>query len=162
MAEAGVWVNPTMHDIRAWLWYYRDEEAAGRPLDATDVASRDELRRLYDDKLDAVRRLHAAGVRLIAGSDSAWGRSPAGRGWLEIDALTDAGLSTAEAIAAGTTGSAAAIGVGDVAGRLEPGRPADLLVVAGDPLADLAVLGDPLDVFQDGHRIVRSAGGASS
>ena len=31
MAEAGVWVNPTMHDIRAWLWHYRDEEAAGRP-----------------------------------------------------------------------------------------------------------------------------------
>ena len=21
MAEAGVWVNPTMQDIRAWLWY---------------------------------------------------------------------------------------------------------------------------------------------
>ena len=161
MAEAGVWVNPTMHDIRAWLWYYRDEEAAGRPLDATDVAQRDELRRLYDDKLDAVRRLQAAGVRLIAGSDSAWGRSPAGGGWLEIDALTDAGLSPAQAIAAGTTGSAAAIGVGEVAGRLEPGRPADVLVVAGDPLADLAVLGDPLDVFQDGHRIVRSDGGAS-
>ena len=98
MAEAGVWVNPTMHDIRAWLWYYRDEEAAGRRLDATEVASRDELRRLYDDKLDAVRRLRAAGVKLIAGSDSAWGRSPAGGGWLEIDALTDAGLSTAEAI----------------------------------------------------------------
>ena len=32
MAETGVWVNPTMHDIRAWLWYYRDEEAAGRSL----------------------------------------------------------------------------------------------------------------------------------
>ena len=161
MAEAGVWVNPTMHDIRAWLWYYRDEAAAARRLDATGVASLDELRRLYDDKLDAVRRLRAAGVRLIAGSDSAWGRSPAGRGWLEIDALTDAGLSPAEAIAAGTTGSAAAIGVGDVAGRLEPGRPADLLVVAGDPLADLAVLGDPVDVFQDGHRVIRSDRGAS-
>ena len=133
MAETGVWVNPTMHDIRAWLWYYRDEEAAGRKLDATEVTSRDELRRLYDDKLDAVRRLHAAGVKLIAGSDSAWGRSPAGGGWLEIDALTDAGLSPAEAIAAGTTGSAAAIGVGDIAGFLEPGRPADLLVVGRDP-----------------------------
>jgi imidazolonepropionase-like amidohydrolase len=153
MAEAGVWVNPTMHDIRAWLWYYRDEETAGRRLDAAEVASRDELRRLYDDKVDAVRRLLAAGVRLIAGSDSAWGRSPAGGGWLEIDALTDAGLSAAEAIAAGTTGSAAAIGVGDVAGCLEPGRPADVLVVAGDPLADLGVLADPLDVFQAGRRI---------
>ena len=74
--------------------------------------------------------------------------------------MTDAGLSPAEAIAAGTTASAASIGVADVAGRLEPGRPADLLVVAGDPLADLAALGDPLDVFQAGRRIVRSRGGA--
>ncbi len=102
--------------------------------------------------VDAVRRLHAAGVRLMAGSDSAWGRSRAGGGWLEIDALTDAGLSPAEAIVAGTADSAAAIGVADVAGRLEPGRPADVLVVAGDPLADLAVLGDPLDVFLAGRR----------
>lgn len=155
MAETGVWVNPTMHDIRAWLWYYRDEEAAGRRLDAAELASWDELRRLYDDKLDAVRRLHAAGVRLIAGSDSAWGRSRAGGGWLEIDALTDAGVSTAEAIAAGTTDSAAAIGVGDIAGSLAPGRPADVLVVGGDPIADLRVLGDPLDVFQAGQRIIR-------
>jgi imidazolonepropionase-like amidohydrolase len=162
MAETGVWVNPTMHDIRAWLWYYRDEEAAGRPLDPPDVATRDELRRLYDDKVDAVRRLHAAGVRLIAGSDSAWGRSRAGGGWLEIDALTDAGLSTAQAIAAGTTASAEAIGVGDDAGCLAPGRPADLLVVGGDPLAGLRVLGDPLDVFQGGRRIIRSREGASA
>ena len=79
MADAGVWVNPTMHDLRAWLWYYRDEEAAGRRLDATEVASRDELRRLYDDKLDAVRRLHAAGVRLIAGSRLRMGPQPGRR-----------------------------------------------------------------------------------
>ena len=37
MAETGVWVNPTMHDIRAWLWHFRDEQAAGRRLDATDM-----------------------------------------------------------------------------------------------------------------------------
>jgi imidazolonepropionase-like amidohydrolase len=160
MAAAGIWVNPTMHDIRAWLWHFRDEESRGRVLDPTDAARRDELRRLYDDKVETVRRLHAAGVRLMAGSDSAWGRSPAGGGWLEIDALTDAGLSPAEAIAAGTTSSAAAIGVGDVAGCLEPGRGADVVVVAGDPLADLAVLGDPLDVFQAGRRIARSREGA--
>ena len=68
MAEAGVWVNPTMHDIRAWLWHYRDEEAAGRALDATDVAQRDELRQLYDDKrrcrAPAPRRRRAADGRV--------------------------------------------------------------------------------------------------
>ena len=80
----------------------------------------------------------------------------------EIDALIDAGLSTAEAITAGTTDSATAIGVGDSAGCLAPGRQADLLVVGGDPLANLGVLGDPLDVFQAGRRIVRARDGATS
>ncbi len=39
--------------------------------DAEDVATHTELSRLYDEKLDTVRRLHDAGVRLMAGSDSA-------------------------------------------------------------------------------------------
>ncbi len=162
MAEAGVWVNPTMHDLRAWLWYFRDEEAAGRPLAATDVATHDELRRLYDDKLDAVRRLHAAGVRLIAGSDSAWGRSRAGGGWLEIDALTDAGLSTAEAI----------VGRDDRLGRRDRRGRCRRLPRAGptggsprrrratrSPTSPCSAI--PLDVFQAGRRIVRSRAGAT-
>jgi imidazolonepropionase-like amidohydrolase len=155
MAAAGVWVNPTMHDIRAWLWHLRDEQAAGRTAAEPYAGTYDEMQRLYDAKLDAVRRLHAAGVRLMAGSDSAWGRYPAGRGWLEMDALTDAGLSNAEAIVAGTRASAEAIGVGDVAGTLAVGRPADILVVAGDPLRDLGVLDDPIAVFQAGRRLRR-------
>jgi imidazolonepropionase-like amidohydrolase len=155
MAATGVWVNPTMHDIRAWLWQFRDELAAGRTPAPQDVATRDDLQRLYDEKCDTVRRLHEAGVRLMAGSDSAWGRYPAGGSWLEVDALTDAGLSNAEAIVAGTSASADAIGVADVAGCLAAGRPADLLVVEGDPLADLSVLARPLDVFQSGRRLRR-------
>ena len=157
MAASGVWVNPTMHDLRAWLWRYRDDRSAGRPATPEEVATHDELSRLYDEKLDAVRRLHEAGVRLIAGSDSAWGHYRAGNGWLEIHALTDAGLTTTEALVAGLSGSAESIGVADLAGQLAPGRPADLLVVPGDPVADLDVLGRPVDVFQDGRRIRRLA-----
>jgi imidazolonepropionase-like amidohydrolase len=154
MAASGVWVNPTMHDLRAWLWRYRDDRAAGRPATAEEVATHDELSQLYDEKLDCIRRLHEAGVRQIAGSDSAWGYYRAGGGWLEIHALTDAGLSTTEALVAGLAGSAEAIGVADVAGQLAPGRPADILVVPGDPVADLNALGRPLDVYQAG-RLVR-------
>jgi imidazolonepropionase-like amidohydrolase len=154
MAASGVWVNPTMHDLRAWLWRYRDDRAAGRPATAEEVATHDELSQLYDEKLDCIRRLHEAGVRQIAGSDSAWGYYRAGGGWLEIHALTDAGLSTTEALVAGLAGSAEAIGVADVAGQLAPGRPADILVVPGDPVADLNTLGRPLDVYQAG-RLVR-------
>jgi imidazolonepropionase-like amidohydrolase len=49
------------------------------------------------------------------------------------------GLSTAEALAAGTAGSATALGLAD-RGTLQVGKRADLLVVDGDPLADIGVL----------------------
>jgi imidazolonepropionase-like amidohydrolase len=149
----GAWVNPTMHDIRAWLFHYRDLAARGEPLSAEDVAQRDELTRLYDDKLDTVRRLHELGARLMAGSDSPWGRFRPGRGWLEIDAFTEAGLSPSEAVVTGTSGSAEAIGVGDLAGRLAEGRQADVLVVPGDVLGDLSALGRPIAVYQAGQPV---------
>ena len=91
----------------------------------------------------------------MAGSDSPWGRSGPGKGWLEIDALTDAGLSASEALVAGTSGSAEAIGVGGIAGRLAEGRDADILVVRGRPArgpADAGATGGGLAGRQAGRR----------
>ena len=75
---------------------------------------------LYDDKLDAVRRFHAAGVKLIAGSDSALGPQP-GRRRMAGDRRPDRCRVVAPPRRSrpGRRGSAAAIGVGDIAGRLE-------------------------------------------
>ncbi len=39
-----------------------------------------------------------------------------------------------------TSGAADALGIADVTGRLRPGLAADVLVVDGDPLADLDAL----------------------
>ncbi|RPI05233.1 MAG: amidohydrolase family protein, partial [Zetaproteobacteria bacterium] len=66
-----------------------------------------------------------------------------------------AGSSNSDAIVAGTASAAESIGVDGVAGRLAPGRPADVLVVAGDPTRDLAALHQVLDVYQDGCRVKR-------
>ena len=56
---------------------------------------------------------------------------------------------------AGTAGAADSIGVGAVAGRLPPGRPADVLVVRGDPTREIADLWNVLDVYQSGRRVDR-------
>jgi len=157
IVRQGAWVNPTMHDIRAWIHYFRDVRATGGTLTADELATEVSTQRFWDAKLDTVSRLRAAGARIMAGSDSPWGRSLPGRGWLEIDALTEAGFSPMEAIVAGTSAAADSIGAGEVAGRLLPGRPADLLVVPGDPLAGLAVLGTPRDVWLGGARVAREA-----
>jgi imidazolonepropionase-like amidohydrolase len=157
IAEAGAWVNPTLHDLRAWVWHVRDErDRSGGRLAPEDEATSERLLRMWDAKVDTVRRLAEAGVRLMAGSDSPWSRFAPGRGWLEADALVEAGLSPAAAVRAMTSGSAESIGVGDVAGCLAPGRQADVLVVPGDPLADLAALGNPAAVWQAGRLISRS------
>jgi imidazolonepropionase-like amidohydrolase len=50
------------------------------------------------------------------------------------------GFSTARVLQLATVDSARAIGLAGTTGRLAPGLSADLLVVDGDPLADLAAL----------------------
>jgi imidazolonepropionase-like amidohydrolase len=65
-------------------------------------------------------------------------------------------MSNGDAIISGTAAAAESIGLADVAGRLAPDREADVLVVAGDPMRDLAALRQVLDVYQAGHRVERA------
>ena len=76
-------------------------------------------------------------VTLAMGFDS----GPPGASAAELIRMVDGGLTTAEGLAAATTGSAAAIGTDEV-GAVEPERSADLIVVDGDPASDVRVLGD--------------------
>jgi len=55
--------------------------------------------------------------------------------------LAQAGMTATETVVAGTSGAAAACGLEDV-GVVAQGQLADLLVVDGDPLADIGVLAD--------------------
>jgi imidazolonepropionase-like amidohydrolase len=87
---------------------------------------------------DAVRR----GVRVAMGTDQSH-RLLVGRNLVELEFLVDwLGMSPLQAILAATRDAAACLERPDL-GTLEPGKVADLLVVAGDPLADIRVLQDP-------------------
>ena len=129
-------------------------EREGR-LTAELSARLDQARQALDVRVDAVRRMAEAGVRMTAGSDSPWGWYAPGEFVHEIRMLAEAGLSDQDAIVAGTAGAADSIGVGAVAGRLAPGRPADVLVVRGDPTRDVRALWNVLDVYQAGRRVER-------
>jgi imidazolonepropionase-like amidohydrolase len=63
-----------------------------------------------------------------------------GENALEPILMVEAGMTNAEAIAACTSHAAAAIGLGDITGLLEPGKTADLIVVDGNPLKDINIL----------------------
>ena len=88
--------------------------------------------------VEAVRRVHNAGARLVFGTDG--GVLPHGQNAQEFLAMTRAGVQPIEAIRAATVNAASAFGLADSVGVLAPGMVADLIAVEGDPLTDLAAL----------------------
>jgi imidazolonepropionase-like amidohydrolase len=61
----------------------------------------------------------------------------------ELELLTTVGLTPLQAIAAATRTAAEVLDMADSIGTLERGKYADLLLVAGDPLADIRLLQQP-------------------
>ena len=95
--------------------------------------------------------LHEAGVRLVVGSDAGVMATPHGVSTIEeIDWLIRAGLSPHEALEAATVHPAEVLGLGDAIGRIAPGFRADLVLLDGDPRADMSSLRQPRGVMRNG------------
>jgi imidazolonepropionase-like amidohydrolase len=95
----------------------------------------------WELRLEQVAELARAGVRLIAGSDSGISPGkPSGTLPYSVVDLVDAGLDSQRALAGATGVAADALGLTSITGRLREGLAADLLVVDGDPISDIADL----------------------
>lgn len=95
---------------------------------------------------------HKLGVTLVFGTDG--GVLPHGRNAEEFAALAAAGVSAKDAIRAATINAARAFGLSDSLGVIVPGMAADVIAVAGDPLADPATLNRPRFVMSRGRLVV--------
>ena len=93
-----------------------------------------------------------AGVRIATGTDFGGGSVRAGLLAKEVELLVDAGLEPYEALASATWRAGDLLGI-DHAGRILEGMPADLVLVAGDPLSDPRALWNVWAVYQRGVRI---------
>jgi imidazolonepropionase-like amidohydrolase len=139
MARQGVFGSVTAHSaLRSLL---PDQPSADRYL----------LR----ERLEIHRRLRSAGVRLVLHSDAGGPPTRFEDMALGIEVLVR-GMdhSVEEAIHACTGLAATAIGLGGEIGRIAPGYRADLVLLDGDPTAELSALRRVHQVFRDGALVV--------
>jgi imidazolonepropionase-like amidohydrolase len=87
---------------------------------------------------DMFKRAHAAGVKVAFGTDS--GVSNHGENAREFVYMVEAGMTPMDAILSATRAGADLIGASDRIGSIQPGRFADLVAVAGNPLTDISEL----------------------
>jgi imidazolonepropionase-like amidohydrolase len=91
----------------------------------------------------AMDKLRKAGVRVVPGGDYGFVWCPHGQYAKDIELfVTDMGFSAMEAIVSATKHGAELLRLEHECGTIEQGKCADILVVDGDPLADIAILQD--------------------
>jgi Tol biopolymer transport system component/cytosine/adenosine deaminase-related metal-dependent hydrolase len=97
-----------------------------------------------------------AGVRIVAGTDSPI--FPYGLALIaELNTYVDAGLTPAAALRTATSDAAAELGGGEHIGRIAPGLLADMLIVDGDPLTEIADLTNVEQVVLNGRQLTIDA-----
>jgi imidazolonepropionase-like amidohydrolase len=118
-----------------------------------------QARRGLEEEIEITARnmqeLHRRGVRIVPGGDYGLACTPMGRNARDLELfVTLFGFSPAESVVAATNHGGAMMGRGHELGQLRAGWLADLIVVDGDPLDDIAVLQDRERinlVMKDGH-----------
>ena len=98
-----------------------------------------------------VRRARQLGVRVITGADTQYGPLSITRISQEIVNFTLLGFTPMDAIRAGTSLAADALGIGATTGRVGAGLEADLIVVEGNPLDDIRTIQDVTIVISNGR-----------
>lgn len=136
----------------------RSWKIGGYPLVAG--LTRDDYRKSFDKMVGLVGRLHAAGVRIVAGTDG-YGLELV----RELELYEQAGLTNAQALQTATIVPARMTGLADSIGSIAPGKKADIILVDGDVSKDITRLRQVDTVFLDGYRLdgdaLRRASGLS-
>jgi imidazolonepropionase-like amidohydrolase len=99
-----------------------------------------------------LHRALEAGVKIGAGTDAGGHQHHINA--RELQCMVEAGMSPMQALQAATGWAAECLGIDDDVGTIQPGKLADLVVVEGDPLHDIAVLQEPQRmklVFKEGQ-----------
>ncbi|WP_419861301.1 amidohydrolase family protein [Candidatus Palauibacter sp.] len=133
MAETETGLDPTLY-----IQEIEDSDRSRFSLPEFHIA-----RQAYERMGEFVRRAVEAGVPLLAGTDNVGLFN-------ELEAYAQAGVPNAAILRAATANGARWLGKEDDFGTVQPGRRAHLILVDGDPLADIADLRNIDLVVKDG------------
>ena len=87
--------------------------------------------------------MHRRGIRVLIGGDYGFAWTPQGTNAKDLEYFVDmVGFSPMEAILAGTKLGGEIMGMGNELGQIKAGYLADMLLVDGDPAANVRVLQD--------------------
>lgn len=147
MAERSTFYVPTLAvHTRGWEL----GEATGMT-----PASRNWLAQVIDARWVSLERARKAGVKIATGTDAGFWMCH-GENAQELAELVHGGFTPMEAIVAATRTGAECLDMSREIGTIEVGKYADLVVVDGDPLADIRVLQAGkriVQVFKSGHKV---------
>ena len=153
MRDKGMYLDltPTFYD---GLWSKIHETITLSPaVRSANAASDDRGRKRAAAR---VQRVLKSGVKFAAGSDMCWfypGKTRGQASATMFSALSHAGMPPLAIIRAVTTNAAEMLGWQDRVGAIEPGKFADMVAVAGDPLRDITELERVRFVMKDGQLV---------
>ena len=142
MKQTGAYYVPTLSTVNGYLERIAKDPNAYSP----------EVRKKIDWRIGitgkALEKAVPAGVKIAFGTDA--GVSKHGRNADEFELLVKHGMTPMTAIQAATVNAADLLGIASETGTIEPGKSADIIAVAGDPLRDVTVLKRVGFVMHDG------------
>ena len=155
MREKGVFfdLTPTFAD---GLWTKIHGTSVMSPASRSLMLADDDRRRQRYAGL--VQRVLKSGVQFSAGSDMCWfypGKTRGQASATMFPALQKAGMPPLDILRAVTTSAAELLGWQDRVGTVESGKFADLVAVAGDPIADVSEL-ERVRFVMKGGEVVRN------
>ena len=138
MKNKHVYLVPTLF-AGYWIGIQADKYPPAIAVKARAAAAQSQL---------MFQRAARIGTPIAFGTDAAV--EPHGLNATEFSLMTKNGFSPTQALLAATANGADLLGIADKAGTLQAGKDADIVAVAGNPLADIKATEHPVFVMKEG------------
>jgi len=136
MKERGTYLVPTL-EVHSCIQV--------NPNLPKDFLAHDTIARIH---LESFRRAVKAGVKIAYGTDNpVCSFKYPGR---EFEYMVQGGMTPMQALQAATSAAADLLGQSATVGSIKPGKHADIIAVAGDPLKDIAIMQNVAFVMKSG------------